>query len=141
MSSTSPWPYKESPHAWAPPRGSPQVLAIPLRPQDKQLATRDQYLDRLVDRLEWMVEQEGGAEQVYQELIVPAADPLDLRGLDPSRPHLGRQMVEAWEDLLLQQGGLNQLQFPATVTNQSAAIHNVRQLSLADWLNLILPKG
>lgn len=147
-SQTTAWPYPDqSEAAWSPSgpslgdvKGS-SVLGVPLHQSDQTL-TLDQYLSRLADRVDWMIQQAGDPASVFRQIVEPKANgKADLRGVNPNRKHqsLGSQIVNAWEDLLRQHAGLNLVKFPASVRNQPDAVEAIKELDLEGWLDYLLP--
>lgn len=137
---TTAWPYPNlSPSAWSPAQGQ-VVLSIPLYPKDQNLS-RQIYLSRLADRVQWLLEAEGNPAEVFSQIVEPKADGrASLDGVNLKQPQsLGHQIVQAWEDLLRQSAGLNQVRFPVRVHNQPQAIQVIQETSLEGWLENLLP--
>jgi hypothetical protein len=140
-SQTVHWPYRNAARrAWCPKEVGPVVMSVPLLPKDAELS-RNQFLSRLGDRVQWMLEQEGDPAQVFQQMVAPRANGIvDLRGINLKQPKtLGSQMVEQWEDLLRQHADLNQVTFPQKVSAQAVAVHAMQETNLLEWLTSLLP--
>ena len=139
---TSPWVYPGPTLAWKPEESSIQeVTSIALVGADRQL-TWDEYLLRLGDRLNWLVQKAGGPQPALKMLMQEAHGKggLNLVGLNPKGP-LGHQLIEQphLQDLLMIQTGLSARQFPQKVRPNRELVEIIQQVSLMDWIAHLLP--
>ncbi len=143
MSLPNQWPIPGAfPRAWSPTQdlSGAAVLAIPLNPTDRVIS-REDYQSRLLTRLEWMVEEAGGAEAVAPEASRLLYDLAGENLVYKKGENLAQALLASPQvQQNLELAGLNQVRFPLEhPTSQHDLVARIKETPLLTWLNSLLP--
>lgn len=116
----------------------PRASAVLVRPKDRMVAGRSQYLDLLADRLRWLANLEDDPDEAAREAGTRLADagfladpPSDLAGLLDAVSG-----TSVWQRL--QSLGLS-LPLSASEQGQAQLQTMVRETTLEDWASSLIP--